>query len=955
MSRDPATPLSFPRAAAGIVSVAIECGLALALLAAMDALGHRRLTPAGFALLGAGWVIARAMAAAVRSRSGVKTWVADLIELLLPAVGVTLANPALKQPWTGPQVAYACGAIAALWQAWRWGVRRSGGGETAEAVRWFGLAAIAAGALLPFFTDRQLGGRDAAWYTSVFIDFLEQLRGGTFPVFIGQGELSYNGSANLFRSAPLCLWIGGVWDWLTWQSLSPVAIRNLAMITAAVAAVFSAYAALVGLANGSDAGRAHPERARWLAAVCAALYLLAPVNLLIAYTYELQMTFTALFALPWIFLGNVRALERPTGGGYVMLAVGLALAWLAHVPLAIIATLVTAALQLGRFALAPTMSVSDWRAAFGGAGWFALLSAYYFFGMSELPPTGEGSLPHEAAFMGGMILLIFCGIRAFHLHSWRWLGGVPIGLAAVAWGAPPWVGWAVAWLALEALIASGGRRRQRADAPGWAAWLVTGAMLAAALAAAYWAQRRGLVPDDLMVRELANERGAIAGLWRPLQENLYLYGNTQPGYAVLALIGVAVAGAWRRADLTGALLASLVVFLGVLAVPVPGVTDFVVGFAPVQVGHTINLPMLYRLLPVLMLLAIFAAYRRLLPWRGWAGAGRWWLGFALLAGLAWSLAQAVPILQAGFRLVASREATARAFSPDNFALGRYPYLMLFTPLHYMDGKVPPLLNSRLLTPHYDLLVGPEQLAREAEAIDRQEFPLTSTVDETAPQWLQLTPDWYVHPGETRLLRFEFDPAFNAAGWLIMSSRNGYQEYLLDRNFGGAGFGTGPIATHVVAVTNRSEHIEHYTLRMKMEPGNTLPRRGERWGRVIISRYYPERASIEVQALRPLRMRVVMSEHGFLETPRQWLPGYRASVDGRPVPPVQTGSGMLGVPVPAGTHDVELEFVGSARLWLGLATSGLAAAWLLGAFLWRACGGRPVRDARLAAWREAHRS
>ncbi|HEX7631688.1 MAG TPA: hypothetical protein VF388_06120, partial [Lacunisphaera sp.] len=247
----------------------------------------------------------------------------------------------------------------------------------------------------------------------------------------------------------------------------------------------------------------------------------------------------------------------------------------------------------------------------------------------------------------------------------------------------------------------------------------------------------------------------------------------------------------------------------------------------------------------------------------------------------------------------------------------------YTPLHYMDGKNLPLLDSRLLTPHYDLIVGPDQLAAEAEKIAEQVFPLTSKLAENNPEWLYLTPDWEVQPGGTLLLRFEFFGKFNPCGWLIMSSNSGYQEHYLDPRFMGAGFGAGPMATHTIAVTNSGAHNEHYTLRMKMDGGNTLPRDGGIWGRVHISRYDPDKASVRVDSLVPYRARVIMSEDGYLETPRQWLAGYRAWVDGVPVEPLRAKSGMLGLPVKAGPHSVVLAFTGSARLWTGLVISAAA--------------------------------
>jgi hypothetical protein len=200
---------------------------------------------------------------------------------------------------------YAAGLVGGLWQLWR----RVTGGQSGEQARLLFVGAAAAWCCAPFVTDLQVGGSDARWYSGVFTDFIQQLRAGVFPVFVGQGDLSYNGSVNLFRSAPLCLWLGGLGDWLTWQSLSPIAIRNLAVIAAAFGAGLGMYAVLVRLLRTAGEGAADAGWARWLAALGAVVYLFCPAVLLSLYFFELQMTFTALLALPWIVYGNVRTMQ----------------------------------------------------------------------------------------------------------------------------------------------------------------------------------------------------------------------------------------------------------------------------------------------------------------------------------------------------------------------------------------------------------------------------------------------------------------------------------------------------------------------------------------------------------------------------------------------------------------------------------------------------------------------
>jgi hypothetical protein len=516
-----------------------------------------------------------------------------------------------------------------------------------------------------------------------------------------------------------------------------------------------------------------------------------------------------------------------------------------------------------------------------------------------------------------------------------------------------WLSWAVIWSGLWLAAGLGLRAMKAGPADGRTVLLAAVTMLVAVALAKSYSTGRGFTPVDSLVRELTGVAAARLDLIRPLDAQLGKYGSSQPGYALWALLLVTAVGAIRWRSAVIALLAGVMGLLVVLILAVPLVSDFIVGFAPAQFGNIVNLPMLYRLVPPLAALGVVAGFLVLVRW----GAGRRNAQVAVVAalavGAAWSAWEARRVIALGFGKVGTREATAQAFTRDSFALGRYPYLMLYTPLHHMDGKNLPLLDSRLLTPHYDLIVGPDQLAVEAEKIAEQVFPLTSTVAESNPDWLLLTPGWEVQPGGTLLLRFEFFGKFNPRGWLVMSSDSGYQEHYLDPAYMGAGFGAGPVATRTIAVTNSGAHNERYTLRLKVDSGNTLPRDGGVWGRVHLSRYDPEKASVQVESLVPYRARVTMSEDGYLETPRQWLAGYRAWVDGVPVAPLRAKSGMLGIPVKAGPHLVVLQFTGSARLWAGLVISAAA---LIGVGLGSLVrpGWKDTLKENFSRWTEANR-
>ncbi|HVT72515.1 MAG TPA: hypothetical protein VHD61_05215 [Lacunisphaera sp.] len=922
------------------VDFAAELLLAAGFLYGMDAFAHLKLTPAGFALLLAGWAVARAAASSARARTRLPPVATEALEVGGMLAWVAAANGGLKQPWTAPQALYATAFLYVLWRVWRWLVARAeaaGANRGAEQLRLLLVGAAAGAVMLPFISDLQFGGGDSRWYTSVFIDFLQQLRHGVFPVFLGQGELSFNGSANLFRSAPLCLWIGGAWDVATAQALSPVAVRNLAVLTAALAAGLGMYAVLLGLRRLVDVTAGHDEWGRWLAMGGAVLYVLCPGVLLPLYYYELQMTFTALLALPWIFYGNLRTMLDDGGGGYVELAVGLTLAWLAHAPLAIIAMLCTAALQLGRFMFEPEAIRRQWRPAAGGAVLFALLSAYYFLGMSELDTGARQSLRNNSLFFAGFIVLLGSGVQVIYFRRWPWAAGLAAGAALVTWANPAWWPLVATWLVLWAGLVIGARLAGIEPDRAQAALLATAALMIASAVAQVWIASHPRPANLLLVRELARVAAARRELFQPVSPKLGNYGDCQPGYALWALAAVLLATAWRARSVALANAAAVAGLLVLFILAVPRASDFLAGYGPGEIGNLVNLPMLYRLVPPLAALLVVAGFMALVLG---CARGRWRRRLAvagMLAALVWSGAQARRIVGPMGERVASRASTEQEFSPDYFALGRYPYLMLYVPSHFMDGIHFAWMDSRLLTRHFDLITGPDEIARQMEGAGEEVLPLTSRQDDSYPEWLRFNAEWDVQPGETRLLRFEFAPDLNCSGWLIMSSERIYQEHYINPSDLGYGFGAGPHSTHTLAVANHGAHREHFTLRMKMDTGNTLPRDGGRWGTLHLSRYVDAAAPVQIKSLVPYQAQVAMPEDGYFESPRQWIEGYRLWVDGKEVPPVRLKSGMLGTPLKAGDHELVLKFTGSFRLWLGL---WISATTLLGLVI-----GSLVRDRR----------
>jgi hypothetical protein len=81
----------------------------------------------------------------------------------------------------------------------------------------------------------------------------------------------------------------------------------------------------------------------------------------------------------------------------------------------------------------------------------------------------------------------------------------------------------------------------------------------------------------------------------------------------------------------------------------------------------------------------------------------------------------------------------------------------------------------------------------------------------------------------------------------------------------------------------------------------------------------------------LRLRCRASAPSFAVVADSWFPGWHALVDGQPAPIVRANLAMRAVPLPAGEHEVQLEYR-PAHLALGFVVSGLALLALLALWL-----------------------
>src|ERR1700691_3397138 len=189
-------------------------------------------------------------------------------------------NPRMAEPLSG---AVGAGPI-----------RRWTAGRSAR----IALIVLAGMALMrPYLTRGIIGGGDAKWYAIAVGDFLEQVRAGIFPVWVGQSRYLFYGGVFPLRVAPYLEHFAAVVDLITGRSLPLFVVLNLTLASSLVLGFLACHFCLSEVVPGRP----------WMAAVLAFLYASCPGVLGLAYAQDLYMSFMTLPFLPFVFLGIVRS------------------------------------------------------------------------------------------------------------------------------------------------------------------------------------------------------------------------------------------------------------------------------------------------------------------------------------------------------------------------------------------------------------------------------------------------------------------------------------------------------------------------------------------------------------------------------------------------------------------------------------------------------------------------
>jgi hypothetical protein len=421
---------------------------------------------------------------------------------------------------------------------------------------------------------------------------------------------------------------------------------------------------------------------------------------------------------------------------------------------------------------------------------------------------------------------------------------------------------------------------------------------------------------------IANLRAAWPGSLLPFASATGHLQNLQLGYSLWALLAVGFAFRWRSGP-NGWILKLCAVGYLLLLLPVPGLTLWLWQQMPPRILDMTNVWPMQRFYLILSGLAAVSSalfFGKLLRERPRAAP---YLIALLLVAVAWSASEAYRFRKRGFEVRSTAATTTRLLAPANLNAGRSSYLLFgHYPAHFSHGRMDPEFELRLVD------------ANSNPTVVNSQKILASAVAGTAPpawQTIQDETSFQVDGHNDILLEFAF-PSADAAGYIVVKGQTVEIAYEIPTFGEPKAFGSKPESNPTIVARFRGEPPQRVIILSK-PPGT----------RVRVWPFTSDRdVPIRLTSLTPLKITLQDPAPAgtTLETPRMFIPGYAARVDGRPTAVQRLPDGLAGVPLPAGSREIIVDYPGPIGLrWCYFATLTVwclltAGAFLLGTGLYR---------------------
>jgi hypothetical protein len=261
--------------------------------------------------------------------------------------------------------------------------------------------------------------------------------------------------------------------------------------------------------------------------------------------------------------------------------------------------------------------------------------------------------------------------------------------------------------------------------------------------------------------------------------------------------------------------------------------------------------------------------------------------------------------------------------PENRILMDHAYgLFEGLPPHFSNGVMDPRSESRLIPAPVNT-PGGRLVASGA---------LVGKVDAN-PGILDLEPRFNLAPGRRYRLELNFAHS-DVPGILQCVGRTLFREYLLPSSGEARSFGSGPTNSPDLDLWSSDPAGDEVALRyIPVSPG-PAPASLAAFGTFQLRELIPGQEPVEVTALLPFQALVKTPSPALLETPRMFMPGYDARVDGKRTAVRMTPDLLVGVPISAGEHSVLLSYSGPFLLKLSYWAALLSWAMILASLAFR---------------------
>ncbi len=395
--------------------------------------------------------------------------------------------------------------------------------------------------------------------------------------------------------------------------------------------------------------------------------------------------------------------------------------------------------------------------------------------------------------------------------------------------------------------------------------------------------------------------------------------------------------AWRRRGWGLRVLLLATCCLLILLVPVSALAGQIWSMTPVWVDQITDQWPMERFYPIL---SAFAPFAGLLSLGTVRRRGSWQqrsVVLALALGCVWSGYEATKFLGRGFRGALPADLSRELIREENAVYAIYSVGMLGDPTRSFSFRPPAAeIQLRLLDPAGSLvrqsnLQGLLDGKSGAQQKSVPRFVLLGDGRDAELESPLLLPG-----GKNSLLNLSFSGA-PPHGTLVVTGRDVWKEYSL------------PDSALLQPTANGLPSVSTITLTVSDSGGESLKmrffaaqdsRRLATFANVYVVSYDPENLPLHIFEHIPLRIRTRAIQEGWLETPRIFIAGYQATVDGKAAGVGRSKDGLVMVRVPSGNSIVELDYPGSLLLRASFWTSFVG--WLLlpAAFLiWRRSGNR----------------